>query len=306
VPDFAYDLGAPFKRFLEQDPAAFEALAEWARLEPHQLEEILSWTGIRAGNVRMTFRGETFVSRELRNPVMRGCPVCLREDAAGHTCPSAEAMVMRGDWQMREAVVCVRHRHPLIPLWTRENPRERYDFVARFGEIEEKILSGALNQPDAAPSAFDLWLDGRLEDGRDDTWFKGKPLFAATTFCRLLGLAILRRDGTEAEEGARGAHARGFDIARQGDAAIKDALDRIAAGATGPLDEPKKAFGVLYMGLREYANEDGFAPYKAILRTCILDHWPIAPGEVCWRRSSPSAGGIPLSPQARKSALGLP
>jgi hypothetical protein len=91
---------------------------------------------------------------------------------------------------------------------------------------------------------------------------------------------MLGRDGTEADVGARGAHARGFDVARYGDFAIKDALDHVAAAAIGPLDEPKKAFGALYMGLREYANEDGFAPYKAILRTCILDHWPIAPGEV--------------------------
>jgi hypothetical protein len=93
-------------------------------------------------------------------------------------------------------------------------------------------------------------------------------------------LAILRRDGTEADEGARGAQARGFEIARHGDATIKDALDHVAAAATGPLDEPNKAFGALYSGLREYANEEGFAPYTAILRACILDHWPIASGEV--------------------------
>ena len=78
---------------------------------------MLSWTGVRAGNVRMDFRGEVFVTRALRNPVMRGCPVCLREDAAGHAGPELTAMIMRGDWQMREAVTCVRHRHPLIPLW---------------------------------------------------------------------------------------------------------------------------------------------------------------------------------------------
>lgn len=40
---------------------------------PQQLGEMLSWTGVQAGNVRMQFRGEIFVSRALRNPVMRGC-----------------------------------------------------------------------------------------------------------------------------------------------------------------------------------------------------------------------------------------
>jgi hypothetical protein len=53
VADLAYDMGAPFKRFLEQDPEAFEALAAWADLGPLQMEEMLSWTGVRAGNVRM-------------------------------------------------------------------------------------------------------------------------------------------------------------------------------------------------------------------------------------------------------------
>ena len=116
VADLAHDMGASFKKFTEQDPAPFEALAEWAGLDRHRLNEMLSWTGVRAGNVRMEFRGEVFGTRALRNPVMRGCPVCLREDAAGHAGSGLPAMIMRGDWQMREAVICVRHRHPLSSI----------------------------------------------------------------------------------------------------------------------------------------------------------------------------------------------
>jgi hypothetical protein len=107
-------MGSQFRRFLELDPAAMAALVEWAGLDPRGVQELLSWTGVRAGNVRMEFRGELFVSRALRNPVLRGCPVCLREDVAGHEGPPTAAMAMRGDWQLREACVCVRHRHPLV------------------------------------------------------------------------------------------------------------------------------------------------------------------------------------------------
>ncbi len=190
-------------------------------------------------------------------------------------------MIMRGDWQMREAVTCVRHRHPLIPLWRADRPRDRHDDGARLSEILEDILSGALDQPETPPSSYDLWLDGRLRDGRDDTWFEGQPLYAATTFCRLLGQALLREDGT-GEGGPHGAvHAAGFDVARHGEADIRQALDRIAASAAGPLDEPAKAFGTLYSGLaRDYLGEDGFDPYRRILRECVLDHWPVAPGDV--------------------------
>ncbi len=211
---------------------------------------------------------------------MRGCPVCLREDAEGHKGPGPAGMVMRGDWQMREAVSCVRHRHPLVPLWKAEGPRDRYDFAARLGEIEEDVRKGTLDQPETPPTDYDLWLDGRIEDGRDETWFKEQPLFAATTFCRLLGQAILSDDVGGEESNTGGAHAVGFEIAREGAPSIRNALDRIARAANGPLDEPNKAFGPLYAGIRDYADEEGFAPYVSILRTCILDHWPVAPGEV--------------------------
>lgn len=272
---------APFKRFLDQDPKAFEALAEWADLDPHQTKELLSWTGVRAGNVRMRFRGGVFVSRALRNPEMRGCPVCLREDATGHEGPGVAAMVMRGDWQMRDVIVCVRHHHPLVPLWKVDNPRDRYDIRTRLSEIEVDILSGALDQPKTPPSAYDLWLDGRLQDGRDETWLEGQSLFASITFCRLLGQALLRKDQPEGAPALDAVHAAGFDVVRHGETSIREALDRIAATAIGPLDKPNKAFGAMYPALnRDSAEEDGFGRFRRILRECILDHWPIAPGEV--------------------------
>lgn len=141
-------------------------------------------------------------------------------------------------------------------------------------------MSGALDQTTAAPSVYVLWLDGRLEDGRDKTWFNGQPPFEATTFCRLLGQALLRRDEHEEDAFRNGVHAAGFDVARQGEAALREALDRIAASATGHLDEPNKAFGALYAGLnRDFAGEEGFAPCAAILRACVRDHWPFAARE---------------------------
>jgi len=281
VPDLARDMGAPFKHFLEQDAEAFEILADWANLDAHQLKEMLSWTGIRAGNVRMNFRGEQLVSRALRNPVMRGCPVCLREDVEGHVGSATAAMVLRGDWQMREVNVCVRHSHPLIPLWGSDNPRDRYDIQARLREIEDDILSGALEQPATPPSLYDLWLDRRLLDGQDETWFRKLPLFAATTCCRLLGHALPMENQTEGTPDPGSVHAAGFNVARHGETAIRKALDQIAAAATGHLDEPNKAFGALFTALnRDYAEEDGFGPLRRILRESILDHWPIAPGEV--------------------------
>lgn len=276
----ARHMGSQFRRFIEVDPAAIASLVEWARLDPGQVQDLLSWTGVRAGNVRMEFRGERFVSRALRNPVMRGCPVCLRDDAAGHDGPPAAAMAMRGDWQLREACVCIRHRHPLVELWRADKPTDRHDIAARLSEIETDILSGALDRPAELPSGYDLWLDGRLQGGRDETWLEDQPLFAVTTFCRLLGVALRPAHLRNAHRADGADCAAGFDIARRGESAIRAALDQIAASARGQLTTPGKTFGPLYLGLaQDYLREPGFARFGRILRACILDHWPIAPGE---------------------------
>lgn len=78
IPDFSYDIGVAFKRLVEQDPEAIEEFANWVGLTTEQKNELLSWTAMRAGEIRMVFRGELFMSRALVHPVMRGCPVCLR------------------------------------------------------------------------------------------------------------------------------------------------------------------------------------------------------------------------------------
>jgi hypothetical protein len=302
----ARHMGAQFRRFLELDPAAMDALADWAELDPVQVQELLSWTGVPTGNVRMAFRGELFVSRALRNPVMRGCPVCLREDAEGHEGPPAAAMVMRGDWPMREAFVCVRHSHPLVELWRADRLADRHDMAARLREIEEDILSGALDRPAAPPSAYDLWLDGRLRDGRDETWLKGQPLFAATTFCRLLGRALRPADFPDVDCAAGADHAAGFEIARSGETAIRAALDRIAASATGPLDAPGKVFGPMYTALsRDYLREPGFALFGRILRDCILDHWPFAPGETLIGEVVPERRLHSVATAAQEAGVGV-
>lgn len=205
----------------------------------------------------MAFRGEIFVSRALRTPKLRGCPICLRLDAEAHGGAPRDAMAFRGDWQLREVSICVRHRHPLVELWEVGPPAHRYNFSERFAEICPDILQGRLDRPAMEPSGYDLWLDRRLEDGRDDTWLSNHSIYAATTFLRLFDVELLRLDRPARLDPAaqiRGAQAKAFEIARHGEAAIASAQDDLAVLAPGALDEPAKAFG-------------------------ILEIWPIAAGE---------------------------
>lgn len=144
-------------------------------------------------------------------------------------------------------------------------------------------MNGDFDQPAVMPSPYDHWIDDRLATGQDKTWLAQHPLYAATTFCRLLGTELLRLDpafSLDAIAQRRSAQARGFDVARQGKVAIRDALDALAAFADGAHDGPKKAFGGLYSSLsKDYLDEEAFAPFRDILRDCILDVWPVAVGE---------------------------
>lgn len=301
----AYDMGASFKRLMDQDDEALEMFSSWANLSPEAMAEMLSWTGMRAGNVRMRFRGELYVSRALRNPVVRGCPMCLREDVAGTDRPAHEVMAMRGDWQFRDVMICVQHSHPLIPLWQTEVLRDRFDIGARLQEISEDILSGTFDQAPWVPSVYDLWLDRRLQDGSDTTWLADHPVFVVTTLCRLLGQVLSKLDSAEGGGVSCRDHSRGFDIMKSGKTAIREALDQIAATATDAQDEPSKTFGPLYTRLnRDYVNEAQFDPFREILRECVLDHWPYPSGDVILGEALPRRRKHSLRTAASETGVG--
>lgn len=278
---FAYDMGTSHRFIAMQRDEALRQLAERTNLTSEDIADLMSWTGEKIGNVRMRLRDEVFISRALRNPSVQGCPICLREDiATGDGAPPA-VMIMRGNWLMREAVLCTRHRHPLVTLWSEEKVGDRYDIGANLEAILSDLRAGAFDRPLQEPSGYDLWLDRRLADGTDVTALKNHALFAATTFCRYLGMARLG-DDIKSDQVVPGLfHAAGFEIAAKGAPAIRAEFDRLAARATGPQQHAKTAFGKLYYALnRHYADAPDFNGFRSILRDCILDHWPYAPDEV--------------------------
>ena len=301
-------MGGTFRRVLKNDPDALERLARWGNLTSAQMQELLSWTGETAGTVRTRFRGEIFGSRALRNPVMRGCPACLREDAQGHQGNPLEAMAMRGDWQMREVSLCLHHRQPLIPLWSEQSPEKRFDIGARLQEIIEDLLSGALDQPNEEPSDYDLWLDNCLSFGSDDTWLGRISLYGATTICRLLGMELLRLEGSgqvDELKQIRQAQAIGFAVLQAGPEALNASLARLADAADGKLDEPRKAFGRVFIKLAgDYLEDEAFAPFRQILREQIVAVWPVAGGQVLLGETLPTRRLHSLVTASRETGVG--
>ena len=282
VVDLALDMGTNFKSLIAGDEKALEAARYWARLSTDECDELLSWTGTRAGNVQLSFRGEVYGSRSLRNPSVRGCPCCLREDADGHDGPSLAAYVIRGDWQFREANICIRHSRPLVTLWTETDPRKRFNIGVQMQAIERQILSGELDPAPVQTDSYDKWLDERLRTGQDETWLRSFPLYPATIFCRLLGAVLstspLSTQANTEESGS--VHEVGFQVARLGEMSIASALDAVAANTCGARDGPSQTFGPLYDFLAnpEYGTE--FEPFRQLLRGCIRRNWAIGAGEV--------------------------
>ena len=272
-------MGGVLKRVIAQETDALSRLQEWGGLSPDDMHTLLSWTGEPIGDVRIRFRNEVFLSCALRNPVVRGCPVCLRQDADFHDGDPLEAMVMRGDWQLREVIICLQHNRPLVPLWRADRVDKRQDIGARLLEISDVLLRGDLDPPELEASAFDHWLDIRIQTGGDNTCLADTSLYAATTMCRLLGHTILGH-GLEFISDVRmlrDAQASGFAVLRQGKVATRAALHKAASKAEGTNDGLQKAFGHLFIKLsRAYISEDAFSPFRSLLRACILDYWPIA------------------------------
>lgn len=227
----------------------------------------------------MRFRKEVFVSRALRNPIIRGCPHCMREHAADRPHPLRH-IALRGDWLCRGVDICHQHHHPLVPFWSSARPIERDDIGARLAEILPDLRAGSFDRARIDPTDYDLWLDKRLSQGiaADDTWLASQPVFPAITFCEFIGAALLRKQGASPDD--RRAKATGFAFVSQGPDGIRAALDILMRSQDGGHIVTQGELGPLFKHLKGiYLDDDAFAGFRGILRDYFLEIWPLAPGD---------------------------
>ena len=279
MPTFTRELGLSLRGLLNTTPAALQRLSELFDLDVQTLNAMVSWSGKQiTGQVRMVFRGETVSSRALRNPTVRGCPLCLQEDINSDD----HDVYLRGDWLFRHTIVCTQHSIPLMPLWTRDLVAQRFDIARLIKTIDLPSLAQETETQAAATTGYDRWLEHRLVSGEDDTWLASQPVGHAAKFCCLLGEELARlpenREGVEA--GHVAPRALGFDVASADKDQISNALLRLSGLAAGASDKPQKAFGRLYAWLsHQTRDEPECDAFRDIMREVILDVWPIAAGE---------------------------
>ncbi|SLN71954.1 hypothetical protein ROJ8625_03757 [Roseivivax jejudonensis] len=282
--EFAFDMGTSFKRIIDTNDAAIEHIGLICDLTGAELDELVSWTGRRLGDVRMLFRGETMVSRAIRHPTVRGCPCCLMEDAEASGEEPVRCMIMRGDWQVRHVAVCRFHGRPLVPIWSENLPSRRYDLASRLRDVSARLMSGELTPLSVPVTAYDTWLDKRLETGEDATWLAELPVHSAATFCRLLGGRI-RDQHVDASSPIvspkeRESCALGFKVLDAGKYHATDVLRDLGRTGFKKGKGPRGAYGSLYTWLaQDLENKQGVAELQNLLRDVILGIWPFGPGE---------------------------
>lgn len=277
---FLSDMGTSLKEVVLNVREGAQLAGRLAGLSEQEVDELASWTGCRVGDVRAEFRNEIYVSRALRNPIFRGCPICIRH--AARTAPGGDpkrAVWFLGDWMFRGVSLCLKHRHPLVPLWNVIAQYWRYDVAEQLQEILPAIMAGKLDRPRREPSKYDLWLDRRLGGDLGDGWLSDKSTYAICTFSHLLGEDILkwRNDETTVEfERQCKAQSIGFDAVASGEEGIRRALEMISRNAVGHTG----CFSNLYSTLNEnYATDPNFTPFTDLLHDFIVKNWAIDPSD---------------------------
>lgn len=276
--NFAMDMGVSLKRVVNQEAETVKLVRQLAGLTDDDMVEILSWTGERVGDVRMLYRGEVYVSRALRNPVVRGCVRCLADQAAETDRPLTN-LAMQGHWLCRGVDVCVTHQQALTPLWTEANPVLRDDIGEHLRDLSPDLASRAAEAESVEVSAYDAWLDGRLAQNLDHTWLQTQTTFAAMTMCLAFGEDILRHKGLPPND--RAAKAAGFDVMSQGPDAIRSVIRRLLRMDDGRLMISKAPLKSLSYTLNDvYRDSAEFDDFRQIIRNELLTFWPVAPGDI--------------------------
>ena len=136
------------------------------------------------------------------------------------------------------------------------------NIAGHLTENKEAVVAGRLDLPGTRSAPYDLWLDGRLESGRNSTWLASRSLYAATTFTYFLGTKLHRHDPPPfivEERSVIGAQAAGLETAGCGEDASRDALEGLAARATEFDCKPLRAYGALPAELsRDYLYKQCF------------------------------------------------
>lgn len=274
--DLASAVGFGWRDFVRIDSADLHSLAPYLELSTAQVDALIAWTPMRHDRNWCRLRGEYFPVRSVKAPHTRVCLECLRENLEGGQDPTN--LYFDGAWDIREVSLCLKHNVLLEAVSTAKRPAFKYNYSSYWRDILRAVETRVSTS--MVPTAYDLWLDGRLRGEPDASWLGSKSLYAVAKFSEELGGQLLGVKGADKKSSSLSiqlARNHGFEIVREGANAILIALDSLAVKSVSQ----RQAFGILTnMGDLTDFSRWQFQPFIDLLRASIEAHWEQNAGDV--------------------------
>jgi len=269
------DFGIDHRAFLS---GSHEVIAKLAEISGTTVDVLMTGTFQHRARYR-EFRSEACSVSFLRPEGAVICPECLKSDAI-----KGVSWMLKGRvaWRLRSLQTCTLHSCRLIALAGSSGSRDGHAASMTPGNIRDLVP-----EPQE-PTALEVNISSRLsgtETGAGD-WLDQQTIEQGAKVCEMIGATL--QHGLKfhpkmlSTEDWRQAGACGFDIARDGQDAVSDALTTIAELSTTTAGQagPKAVYGRLYEWIAYGSHVVDSGPIRGLLREHILNTIVIEPGEI--------------------------
>ncbi|MFP7675747.1 TniQ family protein [Marivita sp. S0852] len=293
---FCGDIAFPVDPLFRGEKVAIEQLAQLAGCDAASLERV-SIRHLGKGHFRL--RDEFASLQSFQRARVRVCPECARSEV-----PSAAEswrLPRRLYWKFSSIRSCPDHGCMLVSLPAQKFYKDAKDFAAQLRKYHGWILDQPVTQ--ANHSAFELYLTNRILSERGERWIDRLELNVVSRACEVLGLRIAKgpdaalKGHSETEWMRYGA--QGYDILKDGSAALSDCLDAMAREDGVDSRFFGRLFGPWMAWLKSRSLGDEFEPLRDVVRRHVFDNFSVRKGVLVL--GVPSDGMASLN--SRKSLL---
>lgn len=269
---FCGDIAFPIDPLFRGEKVAIEQLAQLAGCDAAALEQV-SIRHLGKGHFRL--RDEFASLQSFQRARVRVCPECVRSEVPSAT--ESWRVSRRLHWKFSSIKSCADHECMLVCLPAEKFYKDAKDFAAQLQKYHGWILDQPLAQ--ANHSAFEVYLTNRILSGRGERWIDRLELNVASRACEVLGLRIAEgpyaalQGYSEAEWMSYGE--QGYDILKDGPAALSDCLDAMALEDGVDSRFFGRLFGPWMAWLKSRSFGDEFEPLRDVVRRHVFDNFSV-------------------------------
>jgi hypothetical protein len=271
------DLSIDGNAFIAGEVEALSILATASEIDIATLQ----WGTIARFARHRKCRGERWSRAFVLPEGARFCPQCLLDDGADTV---EWAGLGRLVWRLRPVLTCQIHCRRLVTL-PEKTARSELNHRYYFGEELEELAD---QQPEQTPTVLENLIHDRISgrETEEGSWLRLQTIEQVTEACEMIGASVEQGPifdvARMSPDAWRAAGAVGMTIATQGEDAIREALNGIAARSlkTSAKAGPRAIYGRLYEWLAYTTPVIDHGPVRSLLREQILDTVAIDQGEL--------------------------